>query len=992
MALTFLPRERRLFLWGEYALLKEAPGLIGLGDLVDVSLWTPTGLRSVTGRWLPLAQAAFALAGLSTEARAGLPASCAAWARAARVALDLLAAQWVEPTVVAHGAEARFRAVRRPEVDAAVAQLAATLPLSARAAPPNEAAPSRVHTAEGAAWAFLDAVVDAVLRDPEAQRAHPVSPRRAAAAEAVQAFVGEAAEIPPRARPELAALAAAHAPPVVVARARLAIALEFPDDDRLWLGFHLQADGHPTVLVSAAEAYACAGRFLDRDGIRFEEPQRTLLRELARLERARTGTEWGPLLERALQEPFPEGMALPARQVAAFLDREVPSLQLAGVGVLLPAALVASKREEARALMRIQGDGPGLGQRGSGYSFEWEVSLGGHVLRPDEVEELTHASSPVVRLRGKWVAIDPSALAAAARTASAKRGRITAAEALRGALGGELAREGGAVSVVATGGLAELVARLQQGGTREAPPPAGFLGTLRPYQLRGLSWLAGLADLGLGGCLADDMGLGKTVQVLAWLLSRGSADPRPTLLVAPTSVVGNWHREAARFAPSLPLIRHDGPTRPRTRDDLTSTPGALVVTSYALLRRDATLLGQVSWAAVLLDEAQNIKNPSSDTARAARSLEATHRFALTGTPVENRLTDLWSIFQFAMPGLLGSYDSFRMEVARPIERGDDPAGVERLRKQLGPFLLRRTKSDPDIVRDLPAKNEMRVVCTLSREQAALYAEAVRSGLDEVAVADGMGRRARVLTLLTHLKQICNHPSHFLRDDGPLAKRSGKLDRLVEMLEEVLACSERALVFTQYTEMGHRLVRHLGDRLGIEVPFLHGGTPRLARDRIVTRFQQPDGPRVLILSVKAGGTGLNLTSASHVFHFDRWWNPAVEDQATDRAHRIGQKSTVQVHKLVCAGTLEERIDKLLESKRALAAQVIAAGEGWITELNDGDLRQLFSLASDAAIGGDSDEEADEPPPRDVSLEPIRRPARARLTPSPGAAPGSDEVQP
>ena len=455
------------------------------------------------------------------------------------------------------------------------------------------------------------------------------------------------------------------------------------------------------------------------------------------------------------------------------------------------------------------------------------------------------------------------------------------------------------------------------------------------------------------------MGLGKTVQLIAFLLARRAARPddgRPTLIVCPTSVLGNWERELSRFAPTLPVLRHHGPERARRPDALRSAPPhAAVITTYALLRRDATLLGQIDWAVASLDEAQNIKNAASRQAQAARALKAAHRFALTGTPVENRLAELWSIFEFCAPGLLGPLERFRKRFALPIERYRDERAARDLRRLVGPFILRRVKSDPAIIPDLPPKQEMAVVCTLSREQATLYQAAVEDTMERIEAAEGIQRRGLVLALLTALKQICNHPAHYLREPGPLPGRSGKLDRLTEMLEETVAAGDRALIFTQFREMGDRLVGHLARALETEVLFLHGGVPRVARDAMVHRFQEEtSGPSLFVLSLKAGGTGLNLTRASRVFHYDRWWNPAVEDQATDRAHRIGQRQVIQVYRFLTAGTVEEKIDALLIDKRALADRIVGAGEAWITELSDIELRQLLSLGRDAVVGDDLDE--------------------------------------
>jgi SNF2 family DNA or RNA helicase len=474
----------------------------------------------------------------------------------------------------------------------------------------------------------------------------------------------------------------------------------------------------------------------------------------------------------------------------------------------------------------------------------------------------------------------------------------------------------------------------------EVTEPDGFVGTLRPYQARGVGWLSHLESSGFGGCLADDMGLGKTVMLIALALR----DARPTLVVCPTSVVGNWEREIERFAPSLRVIRQHGNGRARTAEALQAQvdDDTIVLTSYGLLRRDRAVLCGVDWGRVVLDEAQNIKNPSAQQTRAAYALPAPSRIALTGTPVENRLTDLWSIMQFANPGLLGPADDFADRFATPVERGDDQV-TERLRRIVRPFVLRRVKSDPAVAPDLPEKFVSSVICPLTPEQATLYRAATDELLEQIAQAQGMARRGRILALITGLKQICDHPALYLKQSGPLQGRSGKLARFTEMLEEVVAEGQAALVFTQYASMGRLLKAHISDSLGVEPLFLHGGTARASRDRLVDRFQSPDGPQVFILSLKAGGTGLNLTRAEHVFHFDRWWNPAVEDQATDRTHRIGQTRNVMVHALTVSGTLEERIADLLERKRELAERIVGAGEGWITELADDDLRELVALS-------------------------------------------------
>jgi SNF2 family DNA or RNA helicase len=512
---------------------------------------------------------------------------------------------------------------------------------------------------------------------------------------------------------------------------------------------------------------------------------------------------------------------------------------------------------------------------------------------------------------------------------------------------GGLAFEG----VTADGWVGDLLARLHgHAAFSELPPPRGFRGELRPYQLRGYSWLAFLKECGLGACLADDMGLGKTIQTLALFQREWEAagrKRRPALLVCPTSVVANWEKEASRFTPRLPVLVHHGLGRERgERFRARAARHGLVVTSYALLHRDLEVLRQVAWSGVVLDEAQNVKNPETRQARAARTIPAGCRVALTGTPVENNVGDLWSIMEFLNPGLLGSQAEFRRTFFLPIQAGRDPEAAARLRRLTGPFLLRRLKTDKTIITDLPEKLEMKVYCTLTREQASLYAAVVAEAAEGLKGAEGMKRRGLVLATLSKLKQVCNHPAQFLKDNSEVPGRSGKLARLAEMLEEVLSVGDAALVFTQFAEMGALLQSHLQESFGREALFLHGAVAKRARDRMVERFQEPGGPPLFVLSLKAGGTGLNLTRASHVFHFDRWWNPAVESQATDRAFRIGQARRVQVHKFLCAGTLEEKIDAMIESKKEVAARVVGTGEGWLTELSTAELMDVLALRPEA----------------------------------------------
>jgi SNF2 family DNA or RNA helicase len=667
-----------------------------------------------------------------------------------------------------------------------------------------------------------------------------------------------------------------------------------------------------------------------------------------------------------LHEARPESIEMRNTVAWDFLNDAAPQLIEAGLGVILPAELTRTGQRRLRMRMRVGSSRSASGSGDAGadtfslngmLTFRWQAELAGETLSIEELHELAKLKAPLVRHRGKWVAVDKNEIGEAIRLLEQRGGTLAAYEGLAAVFGAaaRTAQTSLPIDVAVEGTFADVLARL-----RAAPEagdfkvPDAFIGTLRPYQVRGAGWLATMSELGLGACLADDMGLGKTIQLIALLLHRMRAGATgPSLLVCPTSVVGNWERELQRFAPSIPFVRHYGTQRARHAESFAKlAPGTVVFTTYALLRRDWEILSEVEWSVAALDEAQNIKNAASRTAQAARALKAAFRVALTGTPVENRLAELWSIFEFLNPRFLGTQAEFRRTYAIPIERYGEVEAAASLKRLTAPFILRRLKSDPSVIQDLPSKQEMKIICSLTREQASLYQAALDESLEKIEAADGIERRGQVLALLTALKQICNHPAHYLGEPGPLAGRSGKLQRIVEMLEEVIAAGDRALVFTQYREMGERLVTELDRVFDLDVPFLHGGVAQAAREEMVRRFQDDErSSPIFVLSVKAGGTGLNLTAANHVFHYDRWWNPAVEDQATDRAYRIGQRRSVQVHKLLCAGTVEDKIDQLLESKRQLAETIVDAGEHWITELDDDALRDLFSLAPDAVISED-----------------------------------------
>ncbi|MBM3766309.1 MAG: DEAD/DEAH box helicase [Acidobacteria bacterium] len=663
-----------------------------------------------------------------------------------------------------------------------------------------------------------------------------------------------------------------------------------------------------------------------------------------------------PRIESSLRASIPTGFDLDTQGAYDFLTQRSVSLEQGGFAVQLPPWWSKDGTRahlSARAVVHSD-DEPPKGGLSLNFvlGFDWKIAIGDQLVTRDELLEIERLRSPLVKVHGQWAHVTPQEISISLdfwrRNVT---GSATVREVIQMALGNyhtnaALAIEG----VIATGWVKGLLDQLE-GRTvlEDLPPPKDFKGTLRPYQVRGYSWLKFLRKWGLGSCLADDMGLGKTIQALAlFQLDRDEGVNRPALLICPTSVVGNWQKEAQRFTPKLKVLLHHGINRAKG-DEFTKAAykNALVITSYGLLQRDLDSLKQVQWAGIILDEAQNIKNPDTRQARAARAIEGDYRIALTGTPVENNVGELWSVMEFLNPGFLGTRDQFRKNFFLPIQTGRDTAVAGSLRRLTAPFLLRRLKTDTSIIADLPEKMEAKVFCSLTAEQMALYEQVTKDAYKLIETAEGIGRRGVILATLSKLKQVCNHPAHFLGDGSSARGRSGKLARLTEMLEEVVVSGDRALVFSQFTEMGKILQHHLLETYGEEVLFLHGGTPQKQREAMVDRFQNsPNGPRIFILSLKAGGTGLNLTRASHVFHYDRWWNPAVEDQATDRAFRIGQKSNVQVHKFICVGTLEERVDEMIERKKGIVQEVIGTGEQWITELSNEELKSVFALTSEA----------------------------------------------
>jgi SNF2 family DNA or RNA helicase len=706
----------------------------------------------------------------------------------------------------------------------------------------------------------------------------------------------------------------------------------------VWLlEFLVQPLDEPSVLVPAADIWADRLAPLRRWT---HHPQERLLAGLGRAARLY------PELDAALRLARPVDLLLDTEGAYRFLTHAAV-LEQAGYGIMVPAwwrepqslglALDVRSRDAVAPVLRDEAT-----DLASLVDYQWGLALGGRVLTENELADLARVKVPLVRFRGRWVYLDEARLRAGLDFLRRGGGTMTAGDALR--MVRLLPPEELPLPVTATGGkgwLADLLSGELDERLELVEAPAALVGTLRPYQRRGLSWLVFLDRLGLGACLADDMGLGKTVQLLALELRERRG---PTLLICPLSVLGNWQREAARFAPGLTVRVLHGADRPGAGSLVDGCD--VLLTTYATATRDADALAGVQWDRVVLDEAQHIKNSSSAVAKAVRRFPARHRVALTGTPVENRLDELWSILDFVNPGLLGSAHTFRARYAVPIERYADEEAATRLRAATRPFLLRRVKADPSVISDLPDKRYVRHLCGLTTEQATLYQAVLNDMLWRMKEERDQRRKGLVLAAMTKLKQVCNHPAQLLGDGSPLPGRSGKLERLEEILDSVLSGGERALCFTQFTRFGSMLVPHLAARFNVPVRYLHGGTSRGERDAMVDAFQADERPGIFMLSLKAGGTGLNLTAANHVVHIDRWWNPATEAQATDRAFRIGQDRDVQVHTLVCLGTLEERIDRLIADKGVLAERVVGTGEGWLTALSTSELRDLLVLDPEA----------------------------------------------
>ncbi|MCW5314339.1 DEAD/DEAH box helicase family protein [Nostoc sp. KVJ3] len=725
------------------------------------------------------------------------------------------------------------------------------------------------------------------------------------------------------------------------------------------LAYFLQAADDSEFVVDAATIWNNPVERFIYENRTIEQPQETFLRGLGLASRLY------PAIAPSFETEYPQSSHLTPIQAYEFIKAVAWRLEDSGLGVILPPSLANREGWANRLGLKITAETPKKKQGRLGLqsllNFQWQLAIGGQTISKAEFDKLVALNSPLVEINGEWVELRPQDIKTAQTFFTTRKDQMSLSleDALRFSTGDtQVIEKLPVVSFEASGALQELIGALSNNqAIAPLPTPTGFKGQLRPYQERGAAWLSFLERWGLGACLADDMGLGKTVQFIAFLLHLKEQDAleNPTLLVCPTSVLGNWEREVNKFAPSLKILQYHGDKRPKGKAFLEAVKKHdLIVTSYSLLHRDIKSLESVSWQIIVLDEAQNVKNSEAKQSKAVRQLKATFRIALTGTPVENRLQELWSILDFLNPGYLGNKQFFQRRFAMPIEKYGDTASLGQLRSLVQPFILRRLKSDRDIIQDLPDKQEMTVFCGLTGDQAALYQQVVEQSLVEIESAEGLQRRGMILGLLIKLKQICNHPSQYLKQTTLEQHHSAKLLRLEEMLEEVLAEGDRALIFTQFAEWGKLLKPYLEKQLGREIFFLYGSTSKKQREEMIDRFQHdPQGPPIMILSLKAGGVGLNLTRANHVFHFDRWWNPAVENQATDRVFRIGQTRNVQVHKFVCTGTLEEKIHDMIESKKQLAEQVVGAGEEWLTEMDTDQLRNLLILDRSAIIDDDAE---------------------------------------
>ena len=674
-----------------------------------------------------------------------------------------------------------------------------------------------------------------------------------------------------------------------------------------------------------------------------------------------------PRLWQGLDTDEPVGIFVNLDTAFTFLKESAWVLEDAGYQVIVPAWWTPKGRQRAKIRLKAKGKSLGSNDKSKSYfslatlvEYKYDLSIGDQPISEQEWKQLVQAKSPLVKFRGQWMELDREKMQQMLdfwKQQQADNPDMSLLDFMRLTAGEDEQLE---VEFNRGETLATMMTQLNDKNRLElTPDPDQLQGNLRDYQKRGLSWLHYLESLGLNGCLADDMRLGKTVQVIARLVQErematatGIKQIPPTLLIAPTSVVGNWYHELQKFAPHLSAVVHHGSDRAKETKAFKTLcrQHDVLITSFTLARKDAKLLTGITWHRIVLDESQNIKNPKTAQTKAILKLNANHRLALTGTPVENRLLDLWSIFNFLNPGYLGTQAQFRKQFELPIQKNSSPTRSTTLKKLVEPFILRRVKTDKAIIKDLPDKVEQKLFCNLTKEQASLYEAVLKDVTEQLEQVEGIQRKGLILATLTKLKQICNHPRQFLQDDSEFtAERSHKLSRLLDMLNEVIQEGESALVFSQFREIGDALASHLRHTCHYNTHYIHGGTNRKKREHMIAEFQDPDTePSIFVLSLKAAGVGITLTKANHIFHFDRWWNPAVEDQATDRAFRIGQQKNVFVHKFVAMGTLEERIDQMIEDKKKLAGAIVGNDESWLTELDNDAFKQLIALNKSAIL--------------------------------------------
>jgi hypothetical protein len=877
--------------------------------------------RLVAADLIPLAEALPAM--ITVDPGRPMRRSARVWAAAAAAGLGLVARGRLLPAVGPDGTDIWRAGPLDPADLSWLRELAAVFPPDAHALAVSGSRPMRLRSPEALVRDLWDAIADTIARSPSATRA-TASPAFAAN---TTTQVTDLAEW------------LADSTGGLSAGARLGLRVEAeegeggtPGEPAFRLVLQLRSTADPSLIVDAAALWSQPETVLTRFGRRAEEDLLLALR--------RGSAIWPPLAQ-VLTQATPNAIGLHDDDLTTLLGAAAEELNGAGIEVLWPSSMLGDGLKLRAAITPAPGkviDDAGFGLDAL-LEFRWQLTLDGALLDAEEVAALAEAKRPLIRLRGRWVILDPVLLGKLRRP---PRTRMRAAEALGAVLAGEAEIDGETVTVHAEGPLADLAGRLLRIGASPEPveTPRELAATLRPYQRRGLAWMAAMCEAGLGGCLADDMGLGKTIQLIALHLHRRDAKHGPTLVVCPASLLGTWEREVRKFAPSIPVRRYHGGER-HLADVAVDE---IVLVTYGVLLRDSAKLAGMGWGLVVADEAQHVKNPLARTARELRAVPAPAKIALTGTPVENRLSELWSILDWTTPGVLGHLETFTRRVAVPVERYRDPDATARFAALVRPFMLRRKKTDPGIAPELPRKTETSQYVPLTTEQVTLYEAMVRETMEAIENAEGIERAGLVFKLLTALKQICNHPAQYLKQSGPLPGRSGKLAAFDELTEAILASGESVLVFTQYTQMGTLLQEHL-DARGVRSLFLHGGVPVRRREEMVAAFQRGEAP-VFLLSLKAGGTGLTLTRATHVLHYDRWWNPAVEDQATDRAYRIGQDRPVQVHRLIAEGTLEDRIAALLEKKRELAEAVVGSGERWIAELSDAELADLVRLRAAA----------------------------------------------